>query len=245
MKLTEIMISMFVNMPELDNSSKTIKRMLNIFEEQEVIYNTIQIMNITNDTQKMMNRPQVINQKERYRVDFLPDRVDWVVNFNPSVQNNEDSINDKVRFITDGFIRIMKEFGYKASRMALNTQYLYDENSTPIQRTKFIAGIDDMDEIGVLSDWNTRKSFRKKIQLNGKEEKLNTIEELNYVDNNEVMINGKSVKFKGYFIHYDVNTGLFNKGERHSVKEFECFVYESLLAEKTIRDKTGELLCQQ
>lgn len=218
--------------------------MLNIFEDQEVIYNAIQFMNITGDAQRMMNRPQVINQKEHYRVDFLPDRVDWVINFEVSKQPDQDSINAKVKFATDGFVKIMTEFGCKASRLALNTNYLYEENATPIKRTNFISCNDGMAEIGELSDWNTRKSYRKEIQLNGKDEKLNTIEELNYVDNNEVIINGKATKFKGCFIHYDVNTGLFNKGERHSVDEFKSFVIESFKAEKIIKDKTGELLCQ-
>lgn len=222
MKLVEIVYTVFTNMPSMDNSTKTVKRLLNVFENHEVQFNSIQLLNIVNNVPNVINRPQVVNQKDNWRVEFLPERINFIVSINKDEVVSTSIVTDKTLTAKDCIKKLFEEFHFKGSRFALNTTYVI-EDLTTFKMDDFLIDnhINGKDK---LFEWNTRKSYRESVRLGDVCETLNIIEEVNRVNKNQFIIGGKPIKLDGLVVHFDINTTQLSKGERFKEDQLANFM---------------------
>ncbi|MBK5253431.1 MAG: hypothetical protein JJE03_02995 [Peptostreptococcaceae bacterium] len=221
MKLVQVMFTIFTNMPDLNNSTATVKRLLRVFDDDEVMFNSLQLLNVIDNTANVIDRPQVINQKSKWRIEFLPERINFVQEFDKETNFSNNLIEEKSKIAFKYMKNLCEEFGFKGSRFAFNSNYIVEKDKN-IESSNFIVcnSKDDMK----LHEWNTRKTFRQPIKLLQIDEVLNVIEEVSLLKNNQIVINGKQIKLDGLLVHYDINTLFYKKGERLKIDEFEVFL---------------------
>lgn len=233
MKILEVVISVFTNISGLDNSPKTIKKLLDVFENEEVLFNSIQLVNVSGSKSSVSNRPQIVSQTKKWRIDFLPNRIDWVINFDKDGTYNDSDIYGKVMYVTNQFKLLFDKLNFKASRLAYNTNYIYEQLDL-VRVNDFIIDF-NTSKHDKLYEWKTQRKYHSKMDLMGHSESINIVEEFDRVNNNKVRLDDQLVNVNALTIHYDINTSQDNSNERLTKESFSEFISQSYTREKEKR----------
>ncbi len=216
-------ISLFCNTPELNNNNEIHHILFEQFYSDGFLISAMQVNDVAllkNEIQmfpKIINitRPQLINKSTNEIINILPDRIDYIIN---SVISEEKqgiytfkNIEQNVCQRSKEFLcKVIKIVNKKAYRIAVNTQYLFEDNFIESYRKS-----DESFEMSNIVDYSDRISKLSCID----DEKINVIREVNKNDESAIIVNNMPLPTNGVLVHFDINTYQKNTIERFGEEE--------------------------
>lgn len=210
--ITEVKYSLLGNYNDLKSSPNVVSKLNDLFRDNDLIPNNLIVNDLTKAGLEKIYRPQFINIKENYNIDFLPDRIDFV--FKKSLENFEiDSFDKKVIKL----ISILESYGnLKSSRFAFTVAGAFEgSNDFDINQDTYLNN-------EKIFEYQLRTAHRKNIKINEKDYSVNI--NISRFVNHDTIIKVNSSNFKGTRFSFDINTYPLEKGKNFNLNEYSEFI---------------------
>jgi len=214
--------SVFGNLADISPSPELISKLLMLFKDKNLLPSTFQEISV--HTPRPQTRLRLSSQNNEWNLNFATRRLDIEKNATDPKGQNLGTAEEFAEQAHDLFNRILTEFKKKGNRISLITSGLLKE--MPEEK---LADIYDrlFNPIPFYGDnppfeWNTRYVARKTLEINGIQESINVITDINRV-RGQLMQPNNILEFDRIEIGFDINTIQENQETRFSVDAIESF----------------------
>jgi len=214
--------SVFGNLADIGPSPEIISKLLMLFSDKNLLPGTF--TEISAQIPQPQTRLRLSSQNNEWNLNFATHRLDIEKNATYPKGQNLGTVEEFAEQAHEFFNRILTEFKKKGNRIALITSGLLKE--MPEEK---LADIYDklFKPIPFYGDnspfeWNTRSVARKTLEINGIQEPINVITNINRV-RGQLMQPSNILEFDRIEIGFDINTIQENQETRFSVGAIESF----------------------
>lgn len=220
----DIAFSLFLASDEFNDDKNFVKELFNVFFEDGFIVTTVQFndiqINVPGNPLKIVERPQLINNKKNEIINIMPDRIDFIKGtFQTEILDGNLQVSsvdfENSKHGINYIIQVMEMMSKKASRLAYNTNYT--SNKTYIEKPNSFN--DFLKDKQVSNSTN-----RVEIHDSFEDELTNVIHEVKYSSQPYLVKSGTvNQGVSGELIHNDINTDQNKKQERFSGDQVKRF----------------------
>ncbi len=214
--------SVFGNLADISPSPELISKLLMMFKDKNLLPSTFQEISV--HTPQPQTRLRLSSQNNEWTLNFATHRLNIEKNATDPKGQNLGTTEEFAEQAHELFNRILTEFKKKGNRISLITSGLLKE--MPQEK---LADIYDklFKPIPFYGDnppfeWNTRSVARMTLEINGIQESINVITDINRV-RGQLMQPDNILEFDRIGIGFDINTIQENQETRFSVDAFESF----------------------
>ena len=214
--------SFFGNLADISPTPEVISNLLMLFKDKNLLPSTFQEISV--HTPQPQTRLRLSSQNNEWTLNFATHRLNIEKNATDPKGQNLGTTEEFAEQAHELFNRILTEFKKKGNRISLITSGLLKE--MPQEK---LADIYDklFKPIPFYGDnppfeWNTRSVARMTLEINGIQESINVITDINRV-RGELMQPDNILEFDRIGIGFDINTIQENQETRFSVDAIGSF----------------------
>ena len=213
--------SLFGNLADLGPSPEVSSKLLMLFKDKNLLPNTFQEISVHTPPQP---RLRLSSQNNEWNLIFAIKRLDIEKNATDPKGQNLGTVEEFAEQAHELFNRILTEFKKKGNRISLITSGMLKEMSQ--EKLADIYG-KLFKPIPTYRDhppfeWNARSVARMTLEINGFQESINVITNINRV-RGRLMQPNNILEFDRIEIGFDINTISENQETRFSVEAIESF----------------------